>query len=62
MGVRFSAGGEERRAGEGLVRCGVLQGSSGRLLLGLGWRGSVGGGREMAGDGGELQWLRPFRH
>jgi hypothetical protein len=62
MGVRFSAGGEERRAGEGLVRCGVLQGSSGRLLLGLGWRGAVGGGREMAGDGGELQWLRPFRH
>jgi hypothetical protein len=32
VGVRSGAGDEERRAGEGLVRCGVLWGSSGRLL------------------------------
>jgi hypothetical protein len=32
VGARSSAGDEERRAGEGLVRCRVLRGSSGRLL------------------------------
>jgi hypothetical protein len=62
VGARSSAGDEERRAGEGLVGCGVLRGSSGRLLLGPGWRGAAGGGGETVGDGGELQWLRSFRH
>jgi hypothetical protein len=32
VGARSGAGEEERRAGEGLVRCGILQGSSGWLL------------------------------
>jgi hypothetical protein len=36
VGARSDAGDEERRAGEGLVRCGVLRGSSGRLLYGRG--------------------------
>jgi hypothetical protein len=31
-GARSGAGDEQRRASEGLVRCGVLLGSSGRLL------------------------------
>jgi hypothetical protein len=32
VGVHSGAGDEERRASEGLVRCVVLRGSSGRLL------------------------------
>jgi hypothetical protein len=32
VGAHSGAGDEERRASEGLVRCGVLRGSSGRLL------------------------------
>jgi hypothetical protein len=62
VGACSGAGDEERTAGEGLVRCRVLQGSSGRILLGPGWRGAAGGGGETTGDGGELQWLRPFWH
>jgi hypothetical protein len=60
--ARFGAGDEERRASEGLVRCGVLRGSSGRLLQGPEWRGAAGGGRETTSDGGELQRLWPFWH
>jgi hypothetical protein len=51
-----------RTSDEWQMRCGMLWGTSGRLLLGPGWRGGTGGGGEMTGDGGELQWLWPFRH
>jgi hypothetical protein len=46
VGARSGVGGEERRAGEGLVRCGILQGSSGWAFIGAGdWRQGGGEGR-----------------
>jgi hypothetical protein len=38
VGVRSDVGEEERRAGEGLVRCGNLRGSSGWAFIGAGDR------------------------
>jgi hypothetical protein len=43
VGARSGAGGEERRTGEGLVRCGILRGSSGGFYRGR-------GGRERPGE------------